>query len=309
MPNPMDDIADLLVAWLDELIKERRFARSTVSYYGDEVRRFHAFLGRHHGEAPTVALLMRLTAGDFRAWLAERHRQGLSRGYVLRGVVALRSFFRWLDKRKGLHNPALFALRIPPPPTRLPRPLSIEQAVDVNDLIGEAGDPFVAKRDLALLLLLWGAGLRIGEALALEVSALPADIRALETLRVIGKGDKVRDVPVLPVVAEALQAYLELRAPGGSRHAPLFVGVRGAPLQPDVVRRRLRQVRAVLNLPDSATPHALRHSFATHLLENGADLRSIQELLGHASLSTTQKYTRVDQEKLYQLYGASHPRA
>ena len=308
MPVADDDIDDTLIAWLAELAKERRFALATVGYYGDEVRRFCAFLARHHGEPPTLPVLVALRATDFRAWLADRHASGASRGYVLRGVAALRSFFRWLDKRRGLHNPALFALRIPPAPARLPRPLSIEQAHEVGRLIGAADDAFVAARDLALLLLLWGSGLRIGEALALGREALPADVRSVRTLRVVGKGDKVRDVPVLPVVAQALSTYLE-QAPQIAGKAPLFVGVRGGRLQPDVVRRHLRQVRRLLDLPDSVTPHALRHSFATHLLESGADLRSIQELLGHASLSTTQKYTRVDQEKLYQLYGATHPRA
>lgn len=309
MLHGTDDLNDALLAWLRELAKERRFSPQTLGYYGDEVRRFAAFLARHLGEPPSLPALMELKPADFRSWLADRQAQGLSRGYVMRGVAAVRSFFRWLDKRKGLHNPALFALRTPPVPRRLPRPLTIEQANDVTLMIGEAAPPFVAKRDLALLLLLWGCGLRIGEALGLARSAVPADAASMRTLRVRGKGDKVRDVPVLPVVAQAVAAYLAVCPHAQGPDTPLFLGVRGKRLDPDMVRRRLRHARSVLNLPDTATPHALRHSFATHLLEDGADLRSIQELLGHASLSTTQKYTRVDQEKLYQLYGATHPRA
>jgi integrase/recombinase XerC len=309
MLHGTDDLDDALLAWLNELAKERRFSPQTVGYYGDEVRRFAAFLARHLGEPPSLRALMALEPKDFRAWLADRHAGGLSRGYVMRGVAAVRSFFRWLDRRKDLHNPALFALRPKPVPRRLPRPLSVEQAHDVTALIGEADSPFVAKRDLALLLLLWGCGLRIGEAIGLARNAVPAEAALMRTLRVRGKGDKVRDVPVLPVVAEAVAAYLAVCPHHHEPETPLFLGVRGGRLDPDTVRRRIRHVRSVLNLPDTATPHALRHSFATHLLESGADLRSIQELLGHASLSTTQKYTRVDQERLYQLYGATHPRA
>ena len=309
MLHGSDDLDDALLSWLRELAKERRFSPETVSYYGDEVRRFARFLARHRGGPPSLATLMELTPADFRSWLADRQAQGLSRGYVMRGVAALRSFFRWLDKRRQLHNPALFALRTPPVPRRLPRPLTIEQARGVTEIAGEGASPFVASRDMAILLLLWGCGLRIGEALGLARSAIPSNPLDMRTLRVRGKGDKVRDVPVLPVVAEAIAAYLDACPHVHAPDTPLFLGIRGKKLARDVVAARVRQARAILNLPDTATPHAMRHSFATHLLEDGADLRSIQELLGHASLSTTQKYTQVDQERLYQLYGATHPRA
>ncbi|WP_159710490.1 tyrosine recombinase XerC [Geminicoccus flavidas] len=309
MLHGTDDLDDALRAWLVELAKERRFSPQTVAYYGDELRRLCAFLARHLGERPSLASLMALRPADFRAWLADRQAQGLSRGYVMRGVAAVRSFFRWLDRRRGLHNPALFALRTPAVPRRLPRPLTVEQAGELTAMLGDGAEPFVARRDLALLLLLWGCGLRIGEALGLTRSALPPDAASLRSLRVLGKGGRVRDVPVLPVVAQALADYLAACPFPQEPASPLFLGVRGGPMAADAVRRRIRHARSVLNLPDTATPHALRHSFATHLLENGADLRSIQELLGHASLSTTQKYTQVDQERLYQLYGAAHPRA
>jgi integrase/recombinase XerC len=309
MLHGTDDFDDALLCWLHELAKERRFSPETVGYYGDEVRRLGAFLTRHLGEPVSLAALMALKPADFRSWLAERQRQGLSRGYIMRGVAAVRSFFRWLDKRRKLHNPALFALRTPPAPRRLPRPLTIEQARGVAEIAGEAAKPFVAKRDMAILLLLWGCGLRIGEALGVTRSSVPADPATMRSLRVLGKGARVRDVPVLPVVAEAIAAYLAVCPHVHGPDTPLFLGIRGKKLGRDAVAARVREARVALNLPDSATPHALRHSFATHLLEDGADLRSIQELLGHASLSTTQKYTKVDQERLYQLYGASHPRA
>ncbi|HEX2524798.1 MAG TPA: tyrosine recombinase XerC [Geminicoccus sp.] len=309
MLHGADDFDDALLCWLHELAKERRFSPETVGYYGDEVRRLAAFLARHLGEPVSLAILMSLKPADFRSWLADRQRQGLSRGYIMRGVAAVRSFFRWLDKRRQLHNPALFALRTPPAPRRLPRPLTIEQAKGVTDMAGEVARPFVAKRDTAILLLLWGSGLRIGEALGIPRHAVPADPVTMQTVRVRGKGGKVRDVPVLPTVAQAIAAYLAVCPHVHGPDTPLFLGIRGQKLSRGAVAARVREARSALGLPDTATPHALRHSFATHLLEDGADLRSIQELLGHASLSTTQKYTQVDQEKLYQLYGASHPRA
>ena len=303
------DLNDAFAAWLAWLTKERRFAASTIAYYAADVRGLMAFIARHTGGLPDLATIAELTPADFRAWLAERQGQGLSRGYVMRGVAATRSFFRWLDRRGGVHNPALFALRTPPVPRRLPRPLTVEQAHDVAELTAERAHPWTGKRDLAVLMLLWGAGLRIGEALGLDRRSLPPDPRAARTVRVLGKGAKMRDVPVLPVVAEAIAHYLDACPFVHTAETPLFLGVRGKRLSQDAVARAMRSARATLGLPDSATPHALRHSFATHLLERGADLRAIQDLLGHESLSTTQKYTQVDQEKLYQLYGSTHPRA
>ena len=225
-------------------------------------------------------------------------------------MAAVRGFYRYLDRHHGLHNPALAALRTPRLPQRLPRPLSAGQALEVVDAADDDGRiGWLGKRDAALLTLLYGAGLRIGEALGLtraEAGGAPARLREL---RVTGKGGRQRVVPVLPVVAAALADYLEACPFRGGSGAPLFVGARGGPLQPGVVQRRVRGLRRLLGLPETATPHALRHSFATHLLAGGADLRAIQELLGHASLSTTQGYTGVDGARLMDLYRRAHPRA
>ena len=225
-------------------------------------------------------------------------------------MAAVRGFYRYLDRHHGLHNPALAALRTPRLPRRLPRPLSAAQALDVVEAADDGRIDWTGRRDAALLTLLYGAGLRIGEALGLTRGALGAAPAELRELRVTGKGGRQRVVPVLPVVAAALADYLEACPYGGGRpDSPLFVGARGGPLQAGVVQRRVRGLRRLLGLPETATPHALRHSFATHLLAGGADLRAIQELLGHASLSTTQGYTAVDAARLMDLYRRAHPRA
>jgi integrase/recombinase XerC len=223
-------------------------------------------------------------------------------------LAALRSFYRYLDREHGRHNPALKALRTPRLPRRLPRPLSAHQAEELLDAApGVARQDWIARRDTALLMLLYGAGLRIGEARALDRACLGQDPAQLGALRVTGKGDKQRLVPLLPVIAAAIRDYLEACP---YRHsAALFLGARGKRLQAPIVRRVMQELRRTLGLPESATPHALRHSFATHLLADGADLRVIQELLGHASLSTTQGYTGVDGERLMRLYHRAHPRA
>jgi integrase/recombinase XerC len=257
----------------------------------------------------TFAHLAQLTLTDFRAWLAERHKDEFARSSTARAVAAVRSFFRFLDRRHGVHNPALKAMRTPRLPRRVPRPLSPDQAEELAENAGEAGLPWVGRRDQALLLLLYGGGLRIGEALALDRADLGRDVAALRTLRVRGKGGKERLVPILPAVAEALAAYLAALPSPPLPGEPVFVGVRGKRLQPAVVQKRVRELRGMLSLPESATPHALRHSFATHLLGSGADLRAIQELLGHASLSTTQGYTAVETRRLFELYSKAHPRA
>ena len=219
----------------------------------------------------------------------------------------MRGFFRFLDRQGVLHNPAIHAVRAPRLSRSVPRPLTPDQS---TDLLAEAeaddGETWVGQRDLALFMLLYGAGLRIGEALALDVRDATG---AGDSLRVTGKGNKQRVVPLLPRVRQAIDAYLALRPDGAPADAPLFVGVQGKRLNPGVAQRRFRELRALLDLPESATPHALRHSFATHLLGGGADLRTIQELLGHASLQTTQRYTEVDAEGLLAVYRAAHPRA
>ncbi|MGH6912766.1 MAG: tyrosine recombinase XerC [Geminicoccales bacterium] len=303
------EVAEIARAWRDWLAHEKRQAAATVKAYQTDLLGFLAFSAGHLGGAPTLDELATLSAAELRAWLAWRHGRGLARTSTARALAALRSFYRYLDRQHGRHNPALKALRTPRLAKRLPRPLSPDQADGLLDAAEETGAPdWIARRDLALLLLLYGAGLRIGEALALERAALGKEPRALRTLTVTGKGGKQRMVPILPVIGDALAAYLEA-APTAQDTRALFVGLRGGRLNGSVVRKRVQQLRRALGLPESATPHALRHSFATHLLSGGADLRSIQELLGHASLSTTQGYTGVDGERLMRLYHAAHPRA
>jgi integrase/recombinase XerC len=306
VPDP--EVAALAAAWLDWLAHEKRQAPATVKAYRTDLDGFLAFCALHLGEPPGAERLTGLRAADFRAWLAERHRRGLARPSTARALAALRSFYRYLDRQHGRHNPALRALRTPRLPRRLPRPLSAGQTQQLLGAAPAARIDWIARRDAAVLLLLYGAGLRIGEALALQRAALgPAPAR-LRQLAITGKGGRQRLVPVLPVIAAALDDYLA-DCPYQEPVGPLFLGARGKRLQAPIVRRLMQDLRRGLGLPESATPHALRHSFATHLLADGADLRTIQELLGHASLSTTQGYTGVDGERLMRLYHQAHPRA
>jgi integrase/recombinase XerC len=304
------EVADLLGAWLDWLAHQKRQSAATVKAYRTDLFAFLQFCGEHLGAPPDLGALLELSAGDFRAWLAARHRRGLARRSTARALAAVRSFYRFLDRQHGRHNPAAAALRTPRLEQRLPRPLSAPHIAALLDHpAGLGAAPWVGKRDLALFLLLYGAGLRIGEALGLDRRAVGAMPAALGGLTVTGKGGKQRLVPILPAIALALADYLEARPPQLADSAALFVGVRGKRLHPAVVRRRMQQLRRLAGLPENATPHALRHSFATHLLAGGADLRVIQELLGHASLSTTQGYTAVEGERLMKLYQRAHPRA
>lgn len=303
------DLAAAAAEWHDWLRSERRLAARSVVAYRRDLAAFVAFLSDHLGGEISLPALASLQLADFRAWLAARHNRLLARSSTARAVAAVRSFFRFIDRRHGIHNPSLKAMRTPRLPRRVPRPLSEAQAAALAATAADGPEPWVGRRDQALLLLLYGAGLRIGEALALDRGCLPADVRALRILRVRGKGDKERLVPVLPAVAEALAAYLAALPAALAADQPLFQGVRGRRLQPAVVQKRVRELRVALGLPETATPHALRHSFATHLLSAGADLRAIQELLGHASLSTTQGYTAVETRRLFELYAKAHPRA
>lgn len=304
------DLAECVAAWRHWLCHERRMAPGTQRAYSFDLAQFFAFLARHFGGPVGRAALSELTLADFRAWLADRHRRGYDRRTTVRALAAVRGFFRFLDRRFGLHNPALAHLRTPPVPRRLPRPVAEEQAFDLLAAATAGSAPaWVLARDRALLLLLWGCGLRIGEALALDCRDLPTMDAQAAYLQVRGKGKRERLVPVLPVVAHALDAYLRMCPYPREADRPLFVGVRGRRLHPSVPTALLRRLRVTLGLPESVTPHALRHAFATHLLEGGADLRAIQELLGHASLSTTQQYTAVETERLRALYERSHPRA
>jgi integrase/recombinase XerC len=304
------DLAAVVESWRLWLRAERRLAERTQVAYRQDIAGFLAFLAKHQGSDVGLADLVSLRLADLRSWLAWRHGEGFARTSTARAVAAVRGFFRFVDRRHGVHNPALQAMRTPRLPHRLPRPLPAEDARDL--LLGartDARQPWLGYRDTALLTLLYGGGLRIGEALALDRRDVGVDPRSLRGLRVRGKGGKERLVPILPIVAEALASYLAACPIPPLPDEPLFKGARGGRLQPAVVQKQVRQLRATLGLPETATPHALRHSFATHLLGAGADLRAIQELLGHASLSTTQGYTEVDARRLMTLYARAHPRA
>lgn len=292
-------------AWRGWLAAERRYSPHTVKAYGRDLAAFLEFLAHHFGQRPGLAALRALKTADFRAWLAREAGTGKAKVSIARALSVVRGFFRFLDQRGLVHNPAIANLRSPRLPRSVPRPLSIAEAKATLSAAAGSAMPWVAKRNVAVLTLLYGCGLRIGEALALNRDQAPEG----EALRVTGKGGKERIVPVLDVVRQAVADYLAacpfpLRGGG-----PLFVGSRGGRLQAAIVQKEMRRLRAGLNLPETATPHALRHSFATHLLAGGGDLRAIQELLGHASLTTTQRYTEVDENALRAVYEKAHPRA
>jgi len=294
--------------FLDWLRGERRAARLTAAAYGADLAGFLGFLTRHLGAAPSLADLGTLRVADFRAWLTDLGNGGNSDATRARHLAAVRSFYRFLAKRLGTENPALSLLRSPRARRRLPRALSVTAACSiVAEVGGEARTKAVGARDTALFALLYGGGLRISEALGLTVGEAPLP-GGEEMLRVRGKGGKERMLPVLPAVRATIAAWLA-HHPDRRQAAPLFVGARGKRLAAGVAQRTLREFRRLHGLPEHATPHALRHSFATHLLAEGADLRAIQELLGHASLSTTQIYTAVDEAKLMEVWRAAHPRA
>ena len=297
--------ADAAADFLDWLKRERDASPLTVAAYQTDIAAFLGFLEMHLGHEPGIEDLAGLRQADLRGWLASEAAGGTVNATRARHLSAVRSLFRFLARRHGVTNAAPGLLgrpRVRPP---APRALTPDQATALVEAIGgERDEASWQARDTALFTLLYGCGLRIAEALALDVSAASPGITGL---RVLGKGRKERIVPLLPVVSEALSAWLGLH-PAPARDAPLFVGVRGARLDPAVARKTMRDYRRRTGLPEHATPHALRHSFATHLLGGGADLRSIQELLGHASLSTTQRYTSVDSAFLGAVFARTHPR-
>lgn len=292
--------------WRSWLGHERRYSAHTLDAYGRDLAAFFAFLADHLGYPPGLADLGQLKAVDFRAYLAGRDRPDRAKASIARGMSTVRGFFGFLEKRGLAKNAAIGAIGSPRIPKSVPRALSEVEASEAVDAVRELSDePWIAARDEALLMLLYGCGLRLGEALALTRGAAPQG----DAMVVTGKGRKQRLVPVLPIVRRAISDYLALNPHRGGDGAPLFVGQRGDALNPGVAQRQVRRLRAMLELPETATPHAFRHSFATHLLAGGGDLRTIQELLGHASLSTTQRYTDVDAARLEVVYRRTHPRA
>ena len=297
-------------AWLDILERERRLAANTLEAYRRDLRQFLAFLTTRLGEPPSPGALVALKPADVRAFLAARRAEGVESRSLMRQLAALRSFARHLERAGHGAAPAFTAIRSPKFSKALPRPLAAPDAVALTSpaLREEGGrEPWVLARDAAVLALLYGSGLRIGEALGLQRQDAP--VGGVDAVTVLGKGGKERVVPVLRPVAEAVERYLALCPHRLPAQGPLFVGVRGGPLSPRLVQLAMAELRGALGLPDTATPHALRHSFATHLLARGGDLRGIQELLGHASLQTTQAYTKVDAARLLSAFDAAHPRA
>jgi integrase/recombinase XerC len=292
--------------WLTALAKERRLSPETVEAYERDTRQFLQFMTGHNSGPPDLSDIAALRAADLRGFLAYRRSGGAGVRTVSRGLAGIRSLLRFLEKR-GLANAAgATALRAPRQPKSLPKPLTAADArrvVSAGEQLAE--EPWIAARNAAVLTLLYGSGLRISEALAVKAGEMPG----AGVLRVTGKGGKTRLAPVLPLAQKAVAEYRRLCPYHLDPDGPLFRGARGGPLDPAIVQREMRKLRSALNLPDTATPHALRHSFATHLLGRGGDLRTIQELLGHASLSTTQIYTGVDTARLLEIYDSAHPRA
>jgi integrase/recombinase XerC len=306
-------VAGARQGWHDWLKSERRLSEHTLIAYEHDVDGFLGFMATYLGGTPTLAQLGKLKPAEFRAWLAERSKQGLARTSTARAVSSVRSFFQFLDKRGLAHNASIAVLQTPKLPRAVPKALNER---DMEDLLDTSSDKdqerWIELRDTAVLLLLYGAGLRIGEALGLNKATVDDLLdTGRDILDITGKGNKTRLVPLLPQAIEALAAYrdacpfMKALGPGEA----FFLGARGGPLDPAIVQKRVRELRVQLGLPESVTPHALRHSFATHLLGAGGDLRTIQELLGHASLSTTQRYTDVDAARLSAVYRATHPRA
>ena len=295
---------DLKRAWLSMLAHERRASPNTLRAYGDDLSRFLGFLHIHLGSAITERTLAKVAPADIRAFITDRRSDGLGARGVQRAIAAVRSFYRWLARENILDNPAPRAVRTPRVKRGLPRPLSVADTARTLEEAGEHDIAWLAARDVALLTLLYGAGLRISEGLSLKRGDVPLG----RTLTILGKGSKERSVPILPAVSEAIANYAAKIPFTGARDTALFLSRRGKPMSPREAQALMQKLRGRLGLSEKATPHALRHSFATHLLANGGDLRSVQELLGHASLSTTQTYTEVETSKLMDIYKNAHPR-
>jgi integrase/recombinase XerC len=295
--------------WLRQLRTERLLSPKTVEAYARDAWQFLDFLSGHLGSKATVSGLARLRPHDVRAFMAARRADGVGSRSLMRGLAGVRSFARFLERNGKASVGALSAVRGPKLGKTLPRPLTIAGAkrlIDTDSRAGEERAPWIVARDAAVLALLYGSGLRISEALGLKRKEMSADTNAV---RVTGKGGRTRMVPILPQVAQAVAAYLALCPYELAAEGPLFVGSRGGALSPRILQLAMARMRGALGLPETATPHALRHSFATHLLARGGDLRAVQELLGHASLSTTQIYTAVDSDRLLEAYRNAHPRA
>jgi integrase/recombinase XerC len=305
------DIVVEMTHWLSHLRAERRLSPKTLEAYTRDVRQCLTFLGEHWGERVTLARFSALETSDVRAFMAMRRADDVGSRSLMRALAGLRSFGRFLEREGKGKVGALSAIRAPKIGKSLPKPIQVAAAkrfADADERAGEERDPWIWARDAAVMALLYGSGLRISEALGLKRREVPLP-GAGDVLIVTGKGNKTRMVPVLLNVLTLIQDYVAVCPHPLPQEGPIFVGARGGPLSPRIIQLTMERLRGALGLPDSATPHALRHSFATHLLTRGGDLRAIQELLGHASLSTTQIYTGIDSERLFEVYKSAHPRA
>lgn len=295
---------DALQGWLAGQKALKGASDNTLDAYARDVAGFLAFMTEHHGQTQGLAALARISTADMRAWMAFTRGQDVGSRSLARKLSAVKSFYRWLSEREGFEPTAVLSIRAPKFQRKLPRPLSPEAASEVIETLEmQSLSPWIAARDQAVVTLLYGCGLRISEALGLTGAVLPMS----DTLRIIGKGNKERLVPVIAPARAAVARYAQLCPYDTTRTGPLFFGARGGALGPRAVQKVVERTRAQLGLPATATPHAMRHSFATHLLNAGGDLRAIQELLGHASLSTTQAYTGVDTARLMEVYSRAHP--
>ncbi|OJY34088.1 MAG: recombinase XerC [Rhizobiales bacterium 65-9] len=304
------DLAAAIKDWLRALANERAMAAKTVEAYQRDARQFLSWLAADRGEAVTLDALAALKPVDLRGFLAFRRDQGVESRSLMRQIAGLRSLARFLERTDRGAASAFAAIRPPKIKKGLPRPIAAGAArrlCSVDSRAGEEREPWILARDAAVLGLLYGAGLRISEALSITLRDAPR--AGLDSLRVTGKGGKERIVPLLPQVARLIDDYVAQCPYRPAPEEPLFRGAKGGPLSPRIVQLAMERLRGALGLPNTATPHALRHSFATHLLGKGGDLRAIQELLGHSSLSTTQVYTKVDAVRLLEAYRAAHPRA
>jgi integrase/recombinase XerC len=306
-----DDLVREMTHWLAHLRAERRLSPKTLEAYARDLRQFIAFLGEHWGTRVALSRFAALEATDVRAFMAMRRADDIGGRSLMRALAGLRSFGRFLEREGKGKVGALSAIRAPKIGKSLPKPIQVAAAkrfADADERAGEDRDPWIWARDAAVMALLYGSGLRISEALGLKRRDVPLP-GAGDVLVVTGKGNKTRMVPVLQNVLTLIQNYVAACPHPLPPEGPIFVGARGGPLSPRIIQLTMERLRGALGLPDSATPHALRHSFATHLLSRGGDLRAIQELLGHASLSTTQIYTGIDSERLLEVYRTAHPRA
>lgn len=300
------DLAAMIGKWQDWLRAEKNLSPHTQRAYTTDIGHFVRFLSAHEDGAISLDKLSSVSLTDFRSWMSRKAMDGLASSSRARSLAAVKNFMRWLDRQGVMHNAAIATVRTPKLPRKLPRPLEETQALRILDQsAGMETDDWLGARNRALFTLLYGCGLRINEALQLNIADLPRD----SFMRVMGKGSKERQVPVLPLVETILAQYRALCPFAETTDRPVFVGEKGGRLNQGLAQKALRNMRIALNLPDTATPHALRHSFATHLLQNGANLREIQELLGHSSLSTTQRYTDVNAEEMLKAYKQFHPRA